>query len=551
VATVRTGDTPAISFVTEEDLVIWPPTLRECLFSSDDTSYADYSERLRDGDEFDAFQRTPLPGDALYFGFPEDLGAHIVSLAIDCNVEGIGVDPRDPPLSWEAWCGEVRGWVRAAIERDGTGGLNQQGSVTLFLPSGMQARVLLRQAACWVRVRLVQARPRQPTYSASPRIKSIAVTSIGGTARATHSTVIAGQLLGRATGVPGEIVYLENTPVLPRQDNEYVEAQDESGAWVAWQEVQSFRDSGPGDRHYQLDGVAGAITFGPTIRQPDGAERAFGATPPRGAPLRMTRYRVGGGVTGNVGANTLTVLKSSIPYVARVANRQPASGGLDPESLDAARMRAPSALRTRDRAVTAGDYEFLALEASRWVARARCIPARGEGSATSAPPGTVELLIVPLVPPGHPRTVDALQPPPDLVREVRTYLDDRRLLGTSLVVDGPAYLGVSVEASIVVERHADAELIRNNVARRLSEYFDPLTGGADGRGWPFGRDLYLAEAQAVVQSVPGVLYAEDVTLYQVDLQTRQSRAAGQKITLAEDVLLLPLEHVVTAVPRAR
>src|SRR5207248_1401792 len=127
-------------------------------------------------------------------------------------------------------------------------------------------------------------------------------------------------------------------------------------------------------------------------------------------------------IAGNVGAATLTVLKSSIPYVARVSNLEAAVGGLDPESLDAAKLRAPNALRSQDRAVTPTDYEFLAMEASRRVARVRCVQVRTDGRGNSAPPGTVEVLIVPLVPRDHPRTLDALQPDPELVGEVRRYL---------------------------------------------------------------------------------------------------------------------------------
>jgi hypothetical protein len=116
-------------------------------------------------------------------------------------------------------------------------------------------------------------------------------------------------------------------------------------------------------------------------------------------------------------------------------------------------------------------------------------------------------------------------------------------------VDGPAYVGVSVDATLVVQRNANPERVRSEVAARIREYLDPLLGGVAGDGWPFGRDLYLSEMQSVVQSIAGVEYAQDVTLYQVDIQTGQSRAAGQKITLAEDVLLLSYEHTVTVTQR--
>jgi predicted phage baseplate assembly protein len=552
VSTLRTGTRPAISFTTDEDLVIWPPTLRHCLFSSDGQTYTDYLLRLETEDEFfDAFQRVPLPGDALYFGFAENLSSHVVSLALDCQLEGVGVDPKDPPLAWEAWCGDVRGWVRATVESDGTGGLNQPGIVRLHLPIGMETLTLARRTGHWLRLRVLQPRPRQPTYSSSPRVNTLRPTALGGDAGATHSTLVISELMGRSGGVPGESFTLRHVPVLSCRSDEYIEIEGEDGAWMPWQEVASFRDSGPDDRHYTLDGVSGTVSFGPMIRQQNGTERPYGATPHKGSAIRMARYRKGGGVEGNVGANTLTVLKTAIPYIASVANPEAARGGLDPETLDEARFRAPEMLRSQDRAVTVEDYEFLAKEASRRVARARCIQVRTDGSGSTVPPGTVELLIVPVLPPDHPRTLQTLQPPPELLDEVKRYLDERRLLGTQLAVDGPAFVGVSVDATIVAQRQASTEQLRKEVHDRILQYLDPLVGGPDGTGWPFGRDLYLSEMQSVVQSVSGVEFAQDVTLYQVDIQTGQSRAAGQKISIAEDVLLLSYEHTVTVAPRPR
>lgn len=552
VATVRTGDRNAISFMTDRDYTIHPPTLRQCLFSADDTNYTDYMSRVTgEGDYLDAFQGMPLPGQALYFGIQEQVEAQILSFTFDCIVEGIGVDPRDPPLAWEAWCGAALGWQRCSVEVDETGGLNQVGRVVIHLPDGLESRVLAEQALYWVRLRIIQSRPGQPTYSASPQVRSIAVDSIGGRVSATHSTPVTGEILERALGEPGEMFQLQNVPVLPRLDDEFLETQEPSGEWVHWDEVESFRFSTGEDRHYTLDGVSGEIMLGPALRQPDGSERVHGRAMHAGQAVRFSRYRYGGGVTGNVGANTLTVLKSSIPYIARVTNLEPATGGLDPESLDAARFRAPNALRSQERAVTPTDYEFLAHQSSRLVARAKCIQVRTGGRGASAPPGTVEVVIVPLIPREHERTEEALQPTPELVATVREYLDERRMLGTQLVVDGAAYLGARVEASVVVEQNADPETVRQRVRQVLRDYLDPLVGGADGTGWPFGRDLYLSEVQGVVQGVPGVRFAQDVALFQSDLATGQSRAAGARITIADDVLLLPLEHTVTIAPRDR
>ena len=47
-------------------------------------------------------------------------------------VSGGGVDPRRPPLVWEAWTGA--GWTACEVDQDETGGLNKAGDVVLHVP---------------------------------------------------------------------------------------------------------------------------------------------------------------------------------------------------------------------------------------------------------------------------------------------------------------------------------------------------------------------------------------------------------------------------------
>ena len=181
------------------------------------------------------------------------------------------------------------------------------------------------------------------------------------------------------------IVRARNRPVLPRNDDECILVEESEGAWVRWNEVSTFGDSGPNDRHYTLDGITGTVTFGPTIasrtvRNAPMGHSAKGSNHPHRtlSPWRRAfRQRWG---------EHLTVLKSSIPYVASDEHRA-RDGGLDAESLEAAKFRTPQALRSQDRAVTVQDYEFLARESSRRVARARCIQARGGLGSSTVPPG--------------------------------------------------------------------------------------------------------------------------------------------------------------------
>ena len=137
----------------------------------------------------------------------------------------------------------------------------------------------------------------------------------------------------------------------------------------------------------------------------------------------MCRYRHGGGRTGNVDAGTMSVLRSAIPGVASVTNPRPALGGVDPESLDSARRRSALQIRTRYRAVTAEDYEFLATEATPRVARALRVADEQPG---------VTLRILPRVDPADRRlTVEELTPDALLLEEIQRYLDARKLLGNA------------------------------------------------------------------------------------------------------------------------
>ena len=552
VATVRTADTESVIFSTDQDLVIAPAVLHTCLSSAEETTFADYSARLlQSGDYVEAFQEPPIPGNALYFAFEGDVSGYSFSLTVDCEVEGVGVDPRDPPLAWDAWAGETKGWIPVEVLSDGTGGLNVSGEVLFVMPGALRERAIAGKSGSWLRLRVVQPRPRQPMYSASPRLARVVVRSVGGAADATHSRLIRSEIVGRVTATPGERFFLENAPVLPRVPGEYLEMEEPDGTWSDWAEVSSFRDSLPEDRHYMIDSISGEVTFGPRIRSSDGTERAYGAAPTRGAAIRMTEYRTGGGVIGNIGPNSLTVLRSSVPFVATVTNPRSATGGMDAESIESAKERTPGVLQTRNRAVTAEDYEFIALQSSPRVGRARALPVRGDdgGSSSSSPLGTIELLVLPSLSANQARTVDALRPSAELLEVVHTYVDARRLLGTHLVVDGPSFVGVSTEVTIVVSRNAENEVVEAAVAARLIQYLDPLGGGGDGTGWPFGRAVYLSELHAAIQAVPGVEYCQDLTLFQVDLQSGQARAAGQTITLGDDVLPLTVTHTVTAARR--
>jgi hypothetical protein len=207
-------------------------------------------------------------------------------------------------------------------------------------------------------------------------------------------------------------------------------------------------------------------------------------------------------------------------------------------SLDAAIRQTVLDLRERYRAVTPGDYEWLALHAwprseaaaklgpGRWeVRRVRCIPRR-DLSATDpavrrAPaPAHVSLVVIPEPEPA-PAEDEAGPQSAEQLEELRaeklraalwTFFDDRRTLATRHHVVASDYLPVEIAANLALREDAPPQETLPAARQALTAFFHPLTGGPEQTGWPFGRAVYASEVAAVLERLSLVDYVEEVQL---------------------------------------
>jgi hypothetical protein len=159
------------------------------------------------------------------------------------------------------------------------------------------------------------------------------------------------------------------------------------------------------------------------------------------------------------------------------------------------------------RAVTAHDFESLALsvnelpalEPREKISRAHCLPRRnletGGGAAQVDAPGHVTVLIVPDTRTG---------PSAELLRRVRRVLEPARLITTRVHVVAPRFATVSVRVTLMIQKDSVAKTIQDAATAALKKFFDPLEGGPDGSGWPFGRDVYVSEIYNILARLPGV-----------------------------------------------
>jgi len=555
VGTPRTANDQSTVFQVDEDFEIPPSRPAAYLLQRGgqvkSIALADGQARPQGADQL-PFGSPPAVGDALYLGFEEPLGRLLIQVDVDASqARGAGVNPDDPPLRWEVSQGDNE-WAEAMVLEDLTGGFNYgSGTVELELPPRSAVQPLGGHRMHWVRCRIddkTRHGSAATTYTQAPEIYSISAAPIGARLPATHASRIDNEILGVSDGTPGQVFPLRNRPLLKPSAVETLEVQDpESGDWARWELRDDFVGSTEFDRHFCLDSVSGEVELGPAIRETDGGWTQYGSVPAKGAVLRYTSYRWGGGRAGNVTAGSLKVLKSTIAGVDTVTNPDPAVGGVDAEPLNHARERASMEIRSRYRAVTAEDFEFLAGEASPRVARAVCIPPR-EG-------GAVPLHIVPHVfPPDRLLTWDELVPDEALMKEVAEYLDERRLIGTTLALLPCRFRGLSVVVNLQASPLADTARVEEDVAHALYTYLNPLVGGSAqgfGGGWTFGRALNQGELYGIVHAVDGVEFVKILRIYETNLQTGEQSAkpAGTHIVLEPDELMASGQHIVKATHR--
>jgi len=207
------------------------------------------------------------------------------------------------------------------------------------------------------------------------------------------------------------------------------------------------------------------------------------------------------------------------------------SGWSRPEgvSLDQAVRETVLALRARYRAVTAEDYERLALNA--WpgtedaaqlgpagrLRRVRCVPRRdlaAADAAVRAAPAAAHVSLVVLPEPAEAGVEAEAGPGPseELRGKLWSFLDARRALTTRLHVVGPGYVPVEVAADLGLREDAPPQAGLAAARASLAAFFDPYTGGPDATGWPFGRAVHVSEVYAALDGVALIDHVEQVQL---------------------------------------
>ena len=91
-----------------------------------------------------------------------------------------------------------------------------------------------------------------------------------------------------------------------------------------------------------------------------------------------------------------------------------------------------------------------------------------------------------------------------LTAAVSAYLQRRALLGTAVDVQPARYDAYAAELDVTPVHGCDYAGLLEKVATSLTAWFDPLTGGSAGAGWPYGTAPTESDLVNAVRRVPGV-----------------------------------------------
>jgi hypothetical protein len=430
-------------------------------------------------------------------------------------------------------------------------------------PPLVEDKDLAKRIVSWVRVRLRHPEDTQPA-GADAQVQQAARLSWAGVnaTRVVQALPVSNERLGTATGAPGQVYRVANTPVLaadtaaptldaPADERFLLEIRPQGGAWERWRLTDDLFAARRDEKVFALDPEAGTVSFGDGLR---------GLRPPLGADIRVS-YEYGGGLDGMVAIGALNA-GPTLPGGFKAGNPLATWGADGGETVPDGERNITRYLRHRDRAVTAADFRDLALRTPGVdLGRVEVLPLfNPEQFRPNQPeeewPGAVTLLVIPRNDPERP---EAPTPDRQFLRAVCDWIEPRRLITTEVHVAGPEYVALYVTVGIVTMPGFLREQVRREVRQALTTYLSPLEGGQPveagagpgedcldqvgeenpcptlrGVGWPLGVEVRRQDLEAVATRVRGVRYV-------VGLKLGMVAADGTTLTDAQSVPIVGLQ----------
>jgi hypothetical protein len=225
-----------------------------------------------------------------------------------------------------------------------------------------------------------------------------------------------------------------------------------------------------------------------------------GAAPRSGATITFS-YRVGGGIRGRLGVGLIDTVRQMTPQPpanasvsVRFRNVSPSVGGTDRETVAQAKKRAPRDFATQRSIISGEDYAQAASNFSHPVFGA--VSKAMATTRTSKNANLVEIYALADGPDGLP-----IAPNAGLKAGLTTHFSDLNVLTDQVVVLDGTIKPIDVEMTVVMNRNADASVVKERVETALTNYFKI-------DNWEMGHPFYLSHFMEAIKSIDGVTYID-------------------------------------------
>lgn len=338
---------------------------------------------------------------------------------------------------------------------------------------------------------------------------------------ATQGRTVANEVIGTSTGQVNQVFKLSQTSVIHNSVSIVA-------GGVTYTQVPYLIDYNGYDAVFTVYTTAAGVSY---VVFGDGIS---GRVPANTSVIYAT-YRVGGGVTGNVAANTIKTILTNNQVGLSVLNTAygsptddgSAAGGTDAESTDSIRINAPLSIHALNRAVSLSDYA--ALVKASGVAKA---------SAVADVYTNVTVYFVPYGDPGV--LIDGVTPSTvfnNTVTKVKAYLKDKIPANTTVTYQPPSYVSTNLTMAVTVLPKYNQGLVGLNVNSAVSLLFN-LDNVA------FQDVIYIHDVYNTVTSVPGVASVSLIKMVRSD-QDQTFTVTNKSLTANVATITTGVAHNVT------
>ncbi|MGN0413400.1 MAG: hypothetical protein ACI4FV_10230 [Lachnospiraceae bacterium] len=414
---------------------------------------------------------------------------------------------------------------------DHTEGFSHSGTLMFMPPTDMAKRTLEGQEAYWIKITdekdHLEKYPLQRPTICNIQINAVEVDNIDTMTEDAYYIDTFGPNMEFALNAENILsldLWVNETGLFSETEMRRMLAEDPEHTkaeysflgeieefYVKWKEVDNFDRSTAGDRHYMVDRMNSRLHFG------DGVHVQVPRNT-KGTAFKVIIRRCDGELA-NVDAGMIGDSLGGMMFVDRIYNPIQAYGGTKMETVEEALRRGTSLLSTRNRLISALDYERETLGFSRQIAQAKVITNQKKDGSFS--PGAVSIVV--LMEDYQEGEHSFLHMKQRLRRHLLNQCE-LSVVESELEIVEPIFAEISVEAWVSVLQGEDTFEVQQNLHHVLEEYLDPVKNS----GWEIGRMVKKAQIELRLNMEKGKVllrrlmvtatYQDETGRHEVDLE---------------------------------